>query len=188
MRFDIKKSFWLKEIVLEYKKIGCSAYNRRMIFFKNGASGRTRTACLLLRRKSLYPDELRLHCDFYKIKSGKLQDIFIGATSQIITLITKNIGALFVFATQKRRDDFAKHYVCASFSSFVRLRLPAYFRLPLIRRQTHSCAFSPRRNTPTKKTSTKEVSFIGAPGGTRTHNLLIRSQMLYPIKLRAHRF
>ena len=25
----------------------------------------------------------------------------------------------------------------------------------------------------------------GAPGGTRTHNLLIRSQMLYPIKLRA---
>lgn len=113
MRFDIKKSFWLKEIVLEYKKIGCSAYNRRMIFFKNGASGRTRTACLLLRRKSLYPDELRLHCDFYKIKSGKLQVIFIGATSQIITLITKNIGALFIFAMssvllRKFRDTIAQ--------------------------------------------------------------------------------
>ena len=26
----------------------------------------------------------------------------------------------------------------------------------------------------------------GAPGGTRTPNLLIRSQMLYPIALRAH--
>ena len=37
-----------------------------------------------------------------------------------------------------------------------------------------------------KKTSQMGGSFIGAPGGTRTHNLLIRSQMLYPIKLRAH--
>ncbi len=27
---------------------------------------------------------------------------------------------------------------------------------------------------------------IGAPGETRTPNLLIRSQMLYPIELRAH--
>jgi hypothetical protein len=26
----------------------------------------------------------------------------------------------------------------------------------------------------------------GAPGGIRTYNLLIRSQMLYPIELRAH--
>ena len=26
----------------------------------------------------------------------------------------------------------------------------------------------------------------GAPGGSRTYNLLIRSQMLYPIELRAH--
>lgn len=28
--------------------------------------------------------------------------------------------------------------------------------------------------------------FIGALGGVRTHNLLIRSQMLYPIELRVH--
>ena len=30
--------------------------------------------------------------------------------------------------------------------------------------------------------------FYGALGGIRTHNLLIRSQMLYPIELRAHLF
>ncbi len=29
--------------------------------------------------------------------------------------------------------------------------------------------------------------FYGALGGIRTHNLLIRSQMLYPIELRVHR-
>ena len=30
--------------------------------------------------------------------------------------------------------------------------------------------------------------FYGALGGIRTHNLLIRSQMLYPIELRVHLF
>lgn len=33
-----------------------------------------------------------------------------------------------------------------------------------------------------------EGFFNGAPGGVRTHNLLIRSQMLYPIELRVHLF
>ena len=32
----------------------------------------------------------------------------------------------------------------------------------------------------------KLVGFPGAPEETRTPNLLIRSQMLYPIELRAH--
>ena len=31
----------------------------------------------------------------------------------------------------------------------------------------------------------KALIFVGAPGETRTPNLLIRSQMLYPIELRA---
>ena len=53
------------------------------------------------------------------------------------------------------------------------LRLTTFVRVPWIHQQ--------------KNTSRKErCFFIGAPGGTRTHNLLIRSQMLYPIKLRAH--
>jgi hypothetical protein len=30
------------------------------------------------------------------------------------------------------------------------------------------------------------ATVLGAPGGARTHNLLIRSQALYPIELRAH--
>ena len=83
-----------------------------MIFFKNGASGRTRTACLLLRRKSLYPDELRLHCDFYKIKCDKLQDIFIGAISQIITLITKTL-ARFLFLLRKNGGTTSLNTTCA---------------------------------------------------------------------------
>ena len=38
-----------------------------------------------------------------------------------------------------------------------------------------------------KKASTKgDCLKTGALGGIRTHNLLIRSQMLYPIELRAH--
>ena len=28
--------------------------------------------------------------------------------------------------------------------------------------------------------------FVGAPGGTRTPNPLVRSQVLYPVELRAH--
>ncbi len=39
-----------------------------------------------------------------------------------------------------------------------------------------------------KKTLHKGGIFYGALGGVRTHNLLIRSQMLYPIELRVHRF
>ena len=45
----------------------------------------------------------------------------------------------------------------------------------------------PRRGNP-KKTCTAEavqVELFNAPGETRTPNLLIRSQMLYPIELRA---
>ena len=38
-----------------------------------------------------------------------------------------------------------------------------------------------------KRSQKRPFFFIGALGGTRTHNLLIRSQMLYPIKLRAQR-
>ena len=38
----------------------------------------------------------------------------------------------------------------------------------------------------TIKNSPRQGVFNGAPGGIRTHNLLIRSQMLYPIELRAH--
>ena len=30
------------------------------------------------------------------------------------------------------------------------------------------------------------ILYYGAPGRSRTHNLLIRSQTLYPIELRAH--
>ena len=30
------------------------------------------------------------------------------------------------------------------------------------------------------------VSLVGEPGGIRTHDLLIRSQTLYPAELRAH--
>ncbi len=37
-----------------------------------------------------------------------------------------------------------------------------------------------------KKTLRKGGIFYGALGGVRTHNLLIRSQMLYPIELRVH--
>ena len=32
----------------------------------------------------------------------------------------------------------------------------------------------------------RDLLFRGAPCGTRTHNLLIRSQALYPIELMAH--
>ena len=39
-----------------------------------------------------------------------------------------------------------------------------------------------------KKTLRKGGILYGALGGVRTHNLLIRSQMLYPIELRVHRF
>ena len=38
-----------------------------------------------------------------------------------------------------------------------------------------------------KRSQMRPFYIIGALGGTRTHNLLIRSQMLYPIKLRAQR-
>ena len=38
----------------------------------------------------------------------------------------------------------------------------------------------------TKKPPFREAFINGALGGIRTHNLLIRSQMLYPIELRAH--
>ena len=37
-----------------------------------------------------------------------------------------------------------------------------------------------------KKSPERGAFFNGAPGGIRTHNLLIRSQMLYPIELRVH--
>ncbi len=37
-----------------------------------------------------------------------------------------------------------------------------------------------------KKNTQKGEFFFGALGGIRTHNLLIRSQMLYPVELRAH--
>ena len=45
---------------------------------------------------------------------------------------------------------------------------------------------SPLPDCANKKSPLSWTFSIGAPGGTRTHNLLIRSQMLYPIKLRAH--
>ena len=31
-----------------------------------------------------------------------------------------------------------------------------------------------------------QAGFVGEPGGIRTHDLLIRSQTLYPAELRAH--
>ena len=55
---------------------------------------------------------------------------------------------------------------------------PAFLRLPFVCGQTHICEFSPSLHSTNK---TKKVSketffcFIGALGGTRTHNLLIRS-------------
>jgi hypothetical protein len=49
--------------------------------------------------------------------------------------------------------------------------------------------FEPATPWSQTKCSTKLSYFpikYGAPGGSRTYNLLIRSQMLYPIELRAH--
>ena len=37
-----------------------------------------------------------------------------------------------------------------------------------------------------EKEASFEVSSLGEPGGIRTHDLLIRSQTLYPAELRAH--
>ena len=37
-----------------------------------------------------------------------------------------------------------------------------------------------------QKNTPSGVIFYGALGGIRTHSLLIRSQMLYPVELRAH--
>ena len=47
--------------------------------------------------------------------------------------------------------------------------------------------FEPATPWSQTKCSTKLSYFpkYGAPGGSRTYNLLIRSQMLYPIELRA---
>ena len=70
------------------------------------------------------------------------------------------------------------------------LRQPACSRLPFVCGQTHFCEFATSLHNAdkTKKGLKRDLfCFIGAPGGTRTHNLLIRSQMLYPIKLRAQR-
>ena len=39
---------------------------------------------------------------------------------------------------------------------------------------------------PTKKAPTRGAFSVGEPGGIRTHDLLIRSQTLYPAELRAH--
>ena len=48
--------------------------------------------------------------------------------------------------------------------------------------------FEPATPWSQTKCSTKlsYFSYYGAPGRSRTHNLLIRSQTLYPIELRAH--
>ena len=72
-------------------------------------------------------------------------------------------------------------------ASFASLRSSAYSRLPANSARTHCCDFSPVEQA-IKKTLHMEGFFNGAPGGVRTHNLLIRSQMLYPIELRAHKF
>jgi hypothetical protein len=44
-----------------------------------------------------------------------------------------------------------------------------------------------RQKAPHYISSTGTKSYFHAPGETRTPNLLIRSQMLYPIELRAHK-
>lgn len=45
---------------------------------------------------------------------------------------------------------------------------------------------SPRDRPKNKDRSYDRSLFFGAPGGTRTRDLLIRSQTLYPAELRAH--
>ena len=72
-------------------------------------------------------------------------------------------------------------------ASFASLRSSAFSRLPANSARTHCCDFSPVEQA-IKKTLHMEGFFNGAPGGVRTHNLLIRSQMLYPIELRVHLF
>ena len=66
-------------------------------------------------------------------------------------------------------------------------------RLPVQPPQSRTQLFyqvvsSHRPNANHKKTLRKGGILYGALGGVRTHNLLIRSQMLYPIELRVHRF
>ena len=80
----------------------------------------------------------------------------------------------------------------AGLASPPRRSLPAatgMLRLPFACGQTHFCESAPAlySTNKTKRSPKRPFCFIGAPGGTRTHNLLIRSQMLYPIKLRAQR-
>ena len=59
------------------------------------------------------------------------------------------------------------------------------------RNEQDELQFEPSRREPlgNKKdlsNKTKAFTKTGALGGVRTHNLLIRSQMLYPIELRVH--
>ena len=49
-----------------------------------------------------------------------------------------------------------------------------------------SCVRIPAGSYQQKKLSTRESFSVGEPGGIRTHDLLIRSQTLYPAELRAH--
>ena len=70
--------------------------------------------------------------------------------------------------------------------ALIRYRSPPCSRTPFACSRTHSCEFKSSCSTANKKNTILGVFFIGAPGGIRTHNLLIRSQMLYPIELRAH--
>ena len=71
----------------------------------------------------------------------------------------------------------------------LRLRRPSYYRPTFACCQTHHCEFEPISgfHQLKKELLKRSLFLIGAPGGIRTHNLLIRSQMLYPIELRAHR-
>ena len=68
---------------------------------------------------------------------------------------------------------------------------PARFKVyrifwPIARTFYSKYHFSSRRCNKTKPTRNGVVFCFGAPGRIRTYNLLIRSQMLYPIELRAH--
>ena len=100
-------------------------------------------------------------------------------------LYQKNLrkGGFFIGAPGGMERDIAFSNACSS--SLIGFAERRSFARLLLDSELTSCAFSPSPDVPIKKTSVKEAFFIGAPGGIRTHNLLIRSQMLYPIELRA---
>ena len=76
-------------------------------------------------------------------------------------------------------------------SSFADLVTSLHDRRPFVRLVTAIpnsllCVRTPADYKPLTKSAHKRALFVnGALGGVRTHNLLIRSQMLYPIELRA---